>query len=102
MTTAVKCKDCGKDVSNLGPTNFNHACVTTGTPDTLLKAVRNGVFTSPMSEMDNGIKRHVRDYLSQKFGVALLKSQNFQDPVLSATVETELKNLWKSITGEEI
>lgn len=70
------------------------------TPKTLIKAIENGlddVFGQDLrrSYMSVVISRHVRDFLSQKFGSAILSSDN--DEELS-----KLKSLWLQITGENL
>lgn len=75
----------------------------TGTPKTLATAIRNGINTdcikaAAMPHVDEEtiidleveeITAHVRDYLSQKFTVAIGKNST-------------LPELWKAITGDSL
>ena len=66
------------------------------TPKTLIEAIVNGIEdlkpSVPEPQLEERIELHVRDFLAQKFSVAILQTE---DPAL-------LKKLWKDITGKEI
>lgn len=66
-----------------------------GTPKTLLGAIENGTsdcpYPSPHS-LPRIMEMHVRDFLAQKFGVAICMT----------TDEKSIADLWKAITGKEL
>lgn len=68
-----------------------------GTPTTLYQAIVNGRFAAIDLNADfpaRVIQSHVRDFLAQKFGVALLEADDHTALVL--------KNLWEKLTGETL
>ena len=66
--------------------------MTNGTPKTLEDAIQNGIEKARMQDVNSPkiqaqiVRSHVRDFLSQKFGL----------------VNEETAKLWKEITGEEV
>jgi len=68
-----------------------------GTPKTLKEAIRNGASVAKGLEFDETIKKHVRDFMAQKFSVAMLKSETIKNKL---EVEELLEELWTNLTGE--
>lgn len=66
---------------------------TRGTPKTLDEAIHNGLCVGPLSEVVDRTKHCVRDYLAQRFGVAMLKAHTPEQEALVC-------ELWAAITGE--
>lgn len=65
-----------------------------GTPKTLLQAVKCGMLVGPLSGSVWRTRRHVRDFLAQRFGTAYLEHSG------SPEIVAAMEKLWKEITGE--
>lgn len=66
-----------------------------GTPKQLKQSILNGLNESIHSEVDFGetasrVGRHVKDFMAQKFGVALLSAKN-------ADEELAIRELWDTL-----
>lgn len=68
-----------------------------GTPQTLLQAIQNGLTVGDHNQVHDNIYTHVRDFLSQKFAVALLRAENQSTDPRTAQM---IQELWNKITGE--
>ena len=67
-----------------------------GTPKTMEEAITNAICIGPVRETPQRLRSHIRDFLSQKFGVALLNASE------SPEAEKILNDLWTQITGETL
>lgn len=83
---------------------MTHTILNKGTPKTLEGAIQNGFFqiheqgTDPLSPGATQImEMHVRDYMAQHFGAALLKAS-----AESETVTTILSAIYERITGKKV
>jgi hypothetical protein len=69
-----------------------------GTPKTLNEAISNGLYSFGLGNRESPaplvIEAHVRDFIAQKFGAAML---NTSDDALAFNT---LANLWEKIIGE--
>lgn len=65
-----------------------------GTPKTLQEAIDNGIMFGPLSGIRQNTFETVKDFLAQKFNVAMLKA--------GAPEDEALRQLFKAITGEQI
>lgn len=65
-----------------------------GTPKTLIEAIENAICIGPLSGLRDRTRHSVRDYLSQRFGVAFLRAE-------SPSELKRLEELWAQITGEK-
>jgi hypothetical protein len=63
-----------------------------GTPKSLNEAVQNALMVGPMNEAPERVVAHVRDFLAQRFGAAMLERPESQ---------SVLDELWETITGEK-
>lgn len=70
-----------------------------GTPKTLQEAIRNGMSIGPLRELDQSIKNHVRDFMSQKFCIALAKSETIRNREEASKM---IEDLWFNLTGEKL
>lgn len=61
-----------------------------GTPKTLNQAIVNGMCIGQMKDMKGNILNHVRDFLSQRFGAAMLAAPTTEE-------EARLKALFEEI-----
>jgi hypothetical protein len=71
--------------------------MTKGTPKTLLEACENGRIAAQWTTertADEELFLHIKDFLSQKFSVALCKAQNDEEL-------TRLKTLWIRIIDQD-
>lgn len=55
---------------------------TKGTPKTLDEAIENAICIGPLSELQERMYHHVRDFLAQKFGIAMLDQDELQLEIL--------------------
>lgn len=62
-----------------------------GTPKTLKEAVRRALDVGRLSTISDDVTENVRDFLAQRFAVALLKHDEYEEC---------LCELWTAITGE--
>lgn len=67
------------------------------TPKSMTEALRHGMLIGPMREMEQRTWWCMRDYLAQKFGVAMMEAANAGN----ANLELKLEALFKEIVGEE-
>lgn len=65
-----------------------------GTPKNLDQAIYGGLCVGPLCDVVDRTKAHVRDYLAQKFGVAMLKAHTPEQEAL-------ICELWTAVTGED-
>lgn len=72
----------------------------TGTPESLKQAIENGYGKAQTARKKPGylgagavIVPHVRDFLAQKFGAAMLSAPSKDE-------ESRLSDLWKAIVGD--
>lgn len=71
--------------------------MTEGTPKTLIEAINNALAANPVPSphgVDVVIQAHVRDFLAQRFSVAILDADG------SHNCEGVVADLWEKITGE--
>lgn len=61
-----------------------------GTPKTLNEALKIGICLARGPQVANILAAHVRDFLAQRFNVAMLKAKNPE-------VEKAIEELWKTI-----
>lgn len=66
-----------------------------GTPKTLIEAIQNGMCIGPLSSTHEEIRKHVKDFMSQKFSCAMLRVESPEEL-------ERLKLLWFALTGEKI
>lgn len=63
-----------------------------GTPRTLTQAIRNCVLTDKVPKVED-VRAHVRDFMAQKFIVALNRTE-------SDEVRLALQELWNALVGD--
>jgi hypothetical protein len=63
-----------------------------GTPKSLNEAIRNANGGQAMDAQQ--MEAHIRDFLSQKFSIALIKAKEGEDAAIA--------ELWTAITGRKI
>lgn len=72
--------------------------MTNGTPKSLIEAIQNGIeeagIDAPAEVAAKIAKRHIRDFLSQKFAVGLMRAD------LNGEVVSSIEKLFSEITGE--
>lgn len=66
---------------------------TEGTPLTMKEAIAQALCIGPMSGVQERVELAVRDFLAQRFGVAMLRATTPAEQEL-------LKDLWNRTTGE--
>lgn len=74
-------------MTTIKPTNL-------GTPKTLQEAIDQALCIGPLSEVRERTFFAVKDFLAQKFGVAMLKAGAMEDEAL--------RQLFLKITGERV
>lgn len=97
----VVCTHAGlKDLLEIWRSKTMSRTKTSGTPRTIGAAVFNGLTNSdprdPVESWEENITAAVRDFLSQKFGAAMLRADRL------VTTQEILNDLWFQITGEKI
>lgn len=69
--------------------------VRVGTPSTLIEAVAQAVLVGPVCDIPKRAPRVMRDWMSQKFQIALLKHR-------TPEAQAALKDAWELLTGEKL
>ena len=65
-----------------------------GTPKTLFEAVRLALCIGPLNGVEHKMKAYVRDYLAQRFAVAMIRAKTENESKM-------IEELWQSIIREE-
>lgn len=66
-----------------------------GTPLSMQEAITRALCIGPMSGIQERVELAMRDYLAQRFGVAMLRA-------VSPSEQQLLNDLWNSITGGKL